>query len=159
MDFSEQSHIKGEVYIYHIVLPLSDSMSVSTFSKFLWASGKPTCSCHIFYKNRQFPVCGYRHLAKKIGVVEGDNTIIYLARWIFGVVEENVAIVKVMWPLIGPILDTYIYQGSSQPFLQCKQPNLEGGSGGIYPPPPEFILLTVMQNGAFWGVFMGKLNT
>jgi hypothetical protein len=56
--------------------------------------------------------------AQKIGVVEGDNTIIYLARWIFGVVEENVAIVKVMWPLIGPILDTYIYQGSSQPFLQ-----------------------------------------
>ena len=30
MDFSEQSHIKGEVYIYQIVLPLSDSMSVSS---------------------------------------------------------------------------------------------------------------------------------
>jgi hypothetical protein len=44
----------------------------------------------------------------KFGVVEGDNTIIYLTRWIFGVVEGNVAIVKVMWPLIGPILDTYI---------------------------------------------------
>jgi hypothetical protein len=41
-------------------------------------------------------------------LVEGDNTIIYLARWILGVVEGNVAIVKVMWPLIGPILDTYI---------------------------------------------------
>ena len=66
MDFSEQSHNKGEVYIYQIVLPLSDSMSVSTFSKFLWASGKPTCSCHIFYTNRRFPVCGYRHLAEQI---------------------------------------------------------------------------------------------
>ena len=33
MDFSKQSHIKGEVYGYQIVLPLSDSMSVSTFSK------------------------------------------------------------------------------------------------------------------------------
>jgi hypothetical protein len=63
MDFSEQSHIKGEVHIYQIVLPLSDSMYVSTLSKFLWASGKPTCSCHIFYTNRRFPVCGYCHLA------------------------------------------------------------------------------------------------
>jgi hypothetical protein len=41
------------------------------------------------------------------GVVEGDNTTIYLVRWIFGIVEGNVAIVKVMWLLIGPILDTY----------------------------------------------------
>ena len=40
-------------------------MSGSTFSKFLWASGKPTCSCHSFYTNRRFPVCGYRHLAEK----------------------------------------------------------------------------------------------
>jgi len=38
MDFSEQSHIKGEVHIYQIVLPLSDSMYVSTFSKFLCQS-------------------------------------------------------------------------------------------------------------------------
>ena len=33
---------------------------------YIWASGKPTCSCHIFYTNRRFPVCGYRHLAEKI---------------------------------------------------------------------------------------------
>ena len=30
MDFSEQAHIKGEVYIYPIVLPLSDTMSVNS---------------------------------------------------------------------------------------------------------------------------------
>jgi hypothetical protein len=41
-------------------------MSISTFSKFLWAGGNPTCSCHIFYTHRRFPVCNYRHLAEEI---------------------------------------------------------------------------------------------
>jgi hypothetical protein len=91
-----------------IVLPLSDSMSVSTFSKFLWASGKPTCSCHIFYTNRRFSVCGYRHLAETNWGCRGWQYYYLPRRWIFGVVEGNVAIVKVMWPLIWPILYTYI---------------------------------------------------
>jgi hypothetical protein len=81
-------------------------MSVSTFSKFLRASGKPTCSCHIFYTNRRFPVCGYRHLAEKIWVVEGDNTIIYLAQWFLGL-SKKTSQLSVIWPLIWPILDTY----------------------------------------------------
>jgi hypothetical protein len=38
---------------------------------FLWASVKPTCSCHIFYTNRRFPVCGYCHLMEKIWDCQG----------------------------------------------------------------------------------------
>jgi hypothetical protein len=59
------SSMKCDVCVYKLS-PLSYSMSVSTFSKFPWTSGNPTCSCHIFYTNRRFPVCGYRHLAEKI---------------------------------------------------------------------------------------------
>jgi hypothetical protein len=83
-------------------------MSASTFSKFLWASGKPICKlCHIFYTNRRFPVCGYHHLAEKIWGCRGWQYYYLPSTVNFWVVEGNVAIVKVMWPLIGPILDTH----------------------------------------------------
>ena len=41
MDFSEQSHIKDDVYIYQIVLPLSDNLQVHFPSSSELAANRP----------------------------------------------------------------------------------------------------------------------